>query len=113
MTSSLAASSTDANTPQQSVNLLTFTLHLELSCTEDSILFPILIMVRYPGRDFTDNDIKLLETGNFADGTVSCKGRTWKVHRSLLASRLNFFKAAFYGSFAVRNSWDRGNLTPR
>jgi hypothetical protein len=52
---------------------------------------------------FRENDLQLLETGNFADGTVKCKGRTWKVHKALLASRLKFFKAAFYGSFVVRH----------
>ncbi|KAG6353621.1 hypothetical protein INS49_005329 [Diaporthe citri] len=53
-----------------------------------------------PNRpDFREIDIQLLQTGNLADGTVKCKGRTWKVHRMLLASRLNFFKGAFYGSF--------------
>lgn len=53
------------------------------------------------GPDFREIDIQLLQTGNLADATVKCKGRTWKVHRSLLASRLKFFKAAFYGKFAV------------
>lgn len=49
--------------------------------------------------DFREIDIELLRTGNLADGTVKCNGRTWKVHRLLLASRLKFFKAAFFGSF--------------
>lgn len=58
-------------------------------------------MNSFRAASFRGNDIKLLQTGNFADGTVKCKDRTWKVHRALLASRLNFFKAAFYGPFAV------------
>lgn len=53
---------------------------------------------------FQENDIHLLQTGDFADGVVKCNGRTWNVHRMLLASRLRFFKAAFYGQFAVRTS---------
>lgn len=54
--------------------------------------------------DFRENDIRLFQTGNFADGTVECKGRTWKVHRTLLASRLKFFRKAFFGPFEVRKS---------
>lgn len=53
---------------------------------------------------FQKNDIQLLKTGNLADGTIKCNGRTWKVHRILLASRLQFFKAAFYGDFSVGSS---------
>lgn len=55
---------------------------------------------------FQENDIQLFKSGNFADGTIKCQGRTWKVHRSLLASRLKFFKSAFYGLFAVNTSKD-------
>lgn len=65
--------------------------------------------------DFRENDTELLKTGNLADGTIKCKGRTWKVHRVLLASRLAFFKAAFFGSFAVRTTseWERQIRNPQ
>lgn len=64
-----------------------------------------------PGYDFRENDVGLLQSGNFADGSIKCKGRTWNVHRALLASRLKFFKAAFYGSFAVCNCSRGGRFT--
>lgn len=54
-------------------------------------------------RYFEDNDIRLLQTGKLADSTVKCQGRIWKVHRLLLASRLDFFQAAFFDSSLVRN----------
>lgn len=60
-------------------------------------------MIIFP-PSFEQNDIKLLQSGTLADGTVNCQGRTWKVHRALLASRLNFFRAAFCGEFEVCSS---------
>lgn len=50
------------------------------------------------------NDIELLHSGVFADATIECQGRTWKVHRAQLSSRSKFFKAAFTGGFEVRLS---------
>lgn len=58
-------------------------------------------ITRVGNTDFRKNDLELLQTGILADGTVNCQGRTWKVHKALLASRLKFFKAAFCGSFEV------------
>lgn len=47
------------------------------------------------------SDIRLFETGNFADATIVCGDRTWKVHKLILSSRCKWFKAAFYGKLAV------------
>lgn len=56
------------------------------------------------GSNPLKNGIELLRSGNFADAVVKCQGRTWNVHRALLAARLRFFKAAFTGSFAEATS---------
>lgn len=68
-------------------------------------------MSRFIDSDFKANDKELLQSGLFADGTVICQGRTWKVHRALMASRLKFFKAAFCGQFVVRNYSKNGLAT--
>lgn len=64
-----------------------------------------LIMDESSRVDFQEVDVQLLKSGNFADATIKCQGRTWKVHRMLLVSRLKFFKAAFCGKFAVCTRW--------
>lgn len=46
-------------------------------------------------------DLSLFETGNFADATIVCGDRTWKVHKAILSSRCKWFKAAFFGNLAV------------
>lgn len=46
-------------------------------------------------------DISLFGTGNFADATIVCGDRTWKVHRAILSSRCKWFKAAFFGNLEV------------
>ena len=45
---------------------------------------------------------RLLETGQGADMTITCKGKTFKVHSAIVASRSDFFAAACWGSFKVR-----------
>lgn len=47
--------------------------------------------------DFT----KFYENGRFADATVVCKGREWKVHKLVLASKSEYFLKAFDGPFKV------------
>lgn len=47
------------------------------------------------------SDVRLFETGNFADATIVCGDRTWKVHKLILSSRCKWFKAAFHGNLAV------------
>jgi len=45
----------------------------------------------------------MFRNGEFADMTISCKGRTWKGHRNVLCARCPFFKAACTSGFKV--SW--------
>ena len=45
--------------------------------------------------------IRLWKTGEYHDATVTCHGKTWKVHKSILCSRSQYFKKAFDGHFAV------------
>lgn len=45
-------------------------------------------------------DLELLESGLFADATITCGDRTWKVHKSIIC-RCEWFKKAFGGNFEV------------
>lgn len=56
-----------------------------------------------PGGDgiLANADIRLFETGNFADATIVCGDRTWKVHKALLSSRCKWFERAFFGNLSV------------
>ncbi|KAK2609398.1 hypothetical protein N8I77_002895 [Diaporthe amygdali] len=49
---------------------------------------------------FANDDIHLLESGNFADATIVCGDRTWKVHKLILGSRCKWFQIAFYGKMS-------------
>lgn len=55
------------------------------------------------------SDLKLLETGNFADTEIICRGKTFKVHKALICSRSVWFEKALNGGFAVRtiSAWIR------
>ncbi|KAJ4415923.1 hypothetical protein N0V82_007044 [Gnomoniopsis sp. IMI 355080] len=55
--------------------------------------------LRFDGSSVVQSTLKLLESGDFADATVVCGDRTWKVHRAVLASRSTWFKKALCGSF--------------
>ena len=46
--------------------------------------------------------LRLLETGQGADMTMTCKGKIFKVHSAIVASRSDFFAAACWGSLKVR-----------
>lgn len=47
------------------------------------------------------SDLKLLESGNFADVTVTCGDKSWKVHKIILCSRSKWFEKALTGGFKV------------
>lgn len=51
--------------------------------------------------DIATADIRLFESGIFADATVVCGDRTWKVHKVIVGSRCKWFRGAFYGKLAV------------
>ncbi|KAG6358522.1 hypothetical protein INS49_014406 [Diaporthe citri] len=55
-----------------------------------------------PGGDgiLANADVRLFETGNFADATIVCGDRAWKVHKALLSSRCKLFEHAFFGNMA-------------
>ncbi|KAJ8130910.1 hypothetical protein O1611_g2717 [Lasiodiplodia mahajangana] len=45
-------------------------------------------------RKAVDSDHELLKTGKFSDITVKCGDRTWNLHRAILTSRCEYFRAA-------------------
>ncbi|KAH8903751.1 POZ domain-containing protein [Coniochaeta sp. PMI_546] len=48
---------------------------------------------------FLSADQKLLESGLFADVTVTCKDKTWQLHKNILCSRCVWFEKALNGNF--------------
>ena len=44
---------------------------------------------------------RLLETGQGSDMTITCKGKVFKVHSAIVASRSDFFATACWGGFKV------------
>lgn len=47
-------------------------------------------------------DIDLFESdGYLSDATITCGDRTWNVHKLILGSRCEWFRAAFYGNMKV------------
>ncbi|KAI0411704.1 hypothetical protein F5X98DRAFT_383417 [Xylaria grammica] len=47
-----------------------------------------------PRSELSGSNEELLNSGLFADVTVQCKARKWKVHRSILSIRCEFFRRA-------------------
>lgn len=54
-----------------------------------------------PDADLRASDLKLLESGNFSDVTVTCGNKTWKLHKNILCSRSMWFEKALTGGFQV------------
>ncbi|KAI8627889.1 BTB/POZ protein [Xylariaceae sp. FL1651] len=46
-----------------------------------------------------DQDKELLDTGLFSDVTVTCGDSEWKLHRAILSTRSDWFRAALCGNF--------------
>jgi hypothetical protein len=53
------------------------------------------------GLSFTDTKISLFETGEWADAEITCKGKTWKVHKCIICTRCKWFERAFKSGFQV------------
>ncbi|EDO65356.2 hypothetical protein GE21DRAFT_9538 [Neurospora crassa] len=49
-------------------------------------------------RRHKENDLHLLETGEFSDATIHCLKKKWKVHKMRLSTRSAWFREAFAGS---------------
>ncbi|KAL1862920.1 hypothetical protein Daus18300_008250 [Diaporthe australafricana] len=65
----------------------------------DSILLLLDALTSDTARDHhTQRDLDLLDSGLFADATITCGDRTWKVHKSIIC-RCDWFKKAFTGCF--------------
>lgn len=47
-------------------------------------------------------DLKLLETGNRSDVTVTCGAKSWELHTLTLSSRSRFFENALTRHYQVR-----------
>lgn len=45
------------------------------------------------------SNMKLLETGNFADAKLICGNKTFKIHKSVVCTRSVWFEKALTGSF--------------
>ena len=43
---------------------------------------------------------RMLQSAQFADLTLACRGHTWKLHKFVVAARSGFFRAALCGGFA-------------
>lgn len=52
--------------------------------------------------DLRASDLKLLETGNFADAEIICQGKTFKIHKAVVCTRSVWFDKALNGPFEVR-----------
>lgn len=48
---------------------------------------------------FLSSDLQLLQTGLFSDVKVTCKDRTWNLHKNILCSRSQWFDRALNGHF--------------
>lgn len=49
--------------------------------------------------DLRASNMKLLETGNFADAELICGDKTFKIHKSVVCTRSVWFEKALAGAF--------------
>lgn len=57
-----------------------------------------------PDADLRASNMKLLETGNFADAELICGGKTFKIHKSVVCTRSVWFEKALAGGFEASTS---------
>ncbi|KAH6981695.1 BTB/POZ protein, partial [Ilyonectria sp. MPI-CAGE-AT-0026] len=50
-------------------------------------------------KDFLAMSKTLLLSGEFSDVTITCRGKTWKLHQAIICPRSTFFQKAFQGNF--------------
>ncbi|KAL9109567.1 MAG: hypothetical protein Q9227_005747 [Pyrenula ochraceoflavens] len=59
-------------------------------------------------------NLELLHNGRRSDATLKCRDRTWKLHKSIICERNNYFRSVFEGSFSEANSceleWEEEDL---
>lgn len=58
-----------------------------------------------PDDDLRASNMKLLETGNFADAELICGDKTFKTHKSVVCTRSVWFEKALAGGFKASTSW--------
>ncbi|KAF2107091.1 hypothetical protein BDV96DRAFT_673799 [Lophiotrema nucula] len=58
-------------------------------------------------EDYVESQKSLLETGKFSDFVITCNGRTWHVHKAIIAQQCAFFDGATrFGKSAEDNAID-------
>ncbi|KAL6409241.1 putative btb poz domain-containing protein [Ilyonectria robusta] len=65
-------------------------------------------------KDFLAMSKTLLLSGEFSDVTITCRGKTWKLHQAIICPRSTFFHKAFQGNFkeAAAKSLDLKETDP-
>ncbi|KAK3367771.1 hypothetical protein B0H63DRAFT_565671 [Podospora didyma] len=61
-------------------------------------------------RRYTEDDLRLLDSGNFSDARVIFKDRVWNVHKTIMCPRSKWFADAYKGT--PEASRDRPNAWP-
>lgn len=59
---------------------------------------------KFQDADLSASNLKLLETGNFADAKIICGNQIFKIHKSVVCTRSVWFEKALAGGFDVRIS---------
>ncbi|ROW00101.1 hypothetical protein VSDG_03602 [Cytospora chrysosperma] len=60
---------------------------------------PVDVDEEWPFDLVLQNNSHLLETGEWADAEITCKGKTWKVHKCIICTRCKWFERAFKSGF--------------
>lgn len=57
-----------------------------------------------PDADLRASDMKLLETGNFADAELICGDKNFKIHKAVVCTRSLWFEKALAGGFKASST---------